>query len=216
MLVWYGGLLYNNWVLTYLILGIGNPEEQYTSTRHNIGFAFLDFLARLQRGSPSAAKKTDANDFELDKKSTAQIARVKLRIQGKNVSTVLAKPETYVNLTGPVAAKLKALLKLRPENIIIVQDDLDIPFGKLKLSFDRNSGGHRGIESIMKALKTKKFWRLRLGTQNNKLLKAYQLPEKKKNEFIKDFVLSKFTPSENEELKTLFKSALERLAQKTN
>ncbi len=191
--------------MTYLFLGLGNMGVEYAETRHNIGWLFLDFVAR----------KNEAGEFTLDKKSQSYLTKTKLEIQAKNSPVILAKPTTYVNTTGPVVAKLKTLNKLKPEHIIIIQDDLDIDFGSFKLSFDRNSGGHRGVESIIKALKTKAFWRLRFGTRNSKLKKAYALPEKKKDDFIKDFVLAKFTPSEKEELKPLFKSALERLAQKT-
>ena len=201
---------------TKIIIGLGNPDQEYQDTRHNIGFMFLDYLARLQRGSPSAAKKTDANDFEFDKKLNAELTKTKVEVAGKNYAAILVKPHSYVNATGVVAAKLKTHFKVKPEDFIIAQDDLDIPFGNVKLFFEKNSGGHRGIESVIKALKTNKFWRIRFGTANVAVKKAHQQSEKKKDELIRNFVLAKFTPKEREDLKSLFKSALERLAQKTN
>src|SRR3989338_3463056 len=142
-----------------LIIGIGNPDEQYKDTRHNVGFMMLDYIV----------KKGDfPNEWEINKKLNT------LTIKGKfeGSSVIVAKPQTYVNKTGESAAKLKNFYKVKPEQILVIQDDLDIPFGNTKISFDRNSGGHRGIESIMRALKTKKFYRLRVGLATRNLQKA--------------------------------------------
>jgi peptidyl-tRNA hydrolase len=95
----------------------------------------------------------------------------------------------------------------------VVQDDLDIPFGNCKMSFEKNSGGHRGIESIIKALKTTKFFRVRIGTGVRALDKARDQSDAKRDVFVKDFVLKKFTPSERDELKDIFKACEVRLVQ---
>ena len=187
-----------------LIIGIGNPDEQYQNTRHNVGFMFLDYLA----------KKSGADDFEFDKKSNSLVSKTKL--EGSPVT--LAKPQTYVNKSGEAVKKLIVNCKLparssggKIENLVIVHDDLDIPFGNTKLSFDKNSGGHKGIESIMKALKTKKFYRLRIGLAKPALQKARQQSDKKRDEFVVKMVLSKFSPAEKEELEKVFKDGLEKL-----
>ncbi|HYU65092.1 MAG TPA: aminoacyl-tRNA hydrolase [Candidatus Paceibacterota bacterium] len=184
-----------------LIIGLGNPGLEYEQTRHNIGLIFIDFLA----------KKTGNENFNFDKKLNAQIMKGSIALQHNQMKLILAKPESYVNTSGSIIAKLKSNLKVKSEDIIIVHDDLDIPFGNTKLSFDKNSGGHRGIESIMKALKTKKFYRLRIGTQTNAIEKAHQYNDKKRDELIKDFVLSKFSSSEHNLLKQTFVEGLDKL-----
>lgn len=184
---------------TKLLIGIGNPDEEYSETRHNIGFIFLDY----------AAKKLEADDFEFNKKLNSFVTKTKL---GKNV-LVLAKPQTYVNKSGEAVAKLKNFYKVKPENTIVAQDDLDIEFGIEKNSFGKNSGGHKGVESIIKALKTNKFWRMRFGVSTSGLKKARRQSDKKRDEFVRNFVLSKFTKGEGEKVKGLFKEAHEKLLQ---
>lgn len=181
-----------------LIIGIGNPDEEYKNTRHNIGFMMVDYIA----------KKSEADDFGLlNTKLNSIIA--KCRLEGSSV--FLAKPQTYVNKTGEAAAKLKNFYKIKSEQILVVQDDLDIPFGNTKISFDKNSGGHRGVESVMKALKTKKFYRLRIGLAKPALQKARQQSDKKRDEFVMRFVLSKFSPSEQDDIKKIFKEGYEKI-----
>lgn len=185
--------------MTKLIIGIGNPDEEYQNTRHNVGFMFLDYLA----------KKTDANDFVEEKKFNALVSKSKIN----KTPVVLAKPLCYVNKSGEVVAKLAKFYKVKPADIIVVQDDLDIEFGSFKNSFEKNSGGHKGIESIIKALKTNKFYRLRIGTSIRALEKAREQSDKKRDAFVMDFVLSKFSKKEGEELKLLFKEVYARLLQ---
>ena len=182
-----------------IIIGLGNPDEQYQNTRHNIGFMFLEHLA----------KKNDFAGFELNKKLNALIAKGKM----DKTAVILAKPLSYVNKTGDVAAKLKNFYKVKPEHFILAHDDLDIDFGNFKISFDKNSGGHKGVESVIKSLKTKKFHRVRFGTSSPTLKKARSQSDKLRDKFVMDFVLSKFGKKEDETLKTLFKSTGERLAE---
>lgn len=118
---------------------------------------------------------------------------------------ICATSETFVNLSGATVKKLKAKHKIKNEDIIIVHDDLDIEFGKFKLSFDRSSAGHKGVQSIIDALKTQKFWRLRIGIANGKLKGARAAGK------VPDFVLSKFTPTEQKQLPDIFKQAHDRI-----
>ena len=180
-----------------LIVGIGNPDEQYKETRHNVGFMFLDYLAR----------KLGANDFEFDKKTNSLISKTK----SEKTTVILAKLQMYVNKSGEAIKKLVTSYKLQATSLIVVHDDLDIPFGNSKLSFDKNSGGHKGIESIMRVLKTKKFYRLRIGTATRSLAKARQQSGKKRDKFVVSFVLSKFSKSESDQLKKIFKEGYEKL-----
>lgn len=186
---------------TKLIIGIGNPDEQYKETRHNVGFMFLAHLA----------KKMEANSFEFDKSSNSLVSKTSSRSLASGTSVILAKPQTYVNKSGEAVKKLRSIFHIPYSMLIVVHDDLDIPFGNTKVSFDRNSGGHKGIESVMKALKTKKFYRLRIGLAKPALQKARQRSDKKRDEFVRNYVLSKFTPSEKEQLKKIFKEGYEKV-----
>lgn len=180
-----------------LIIGLGNPGPEYEGMRHNAGFMLLDKLARLME-----------SDFSLDKKSHSQLAKGKI---GKAL-LLLAKPETFVNKSGEAAKKLKIANKVKMDDLIVVHDDLDIDFGRVKLSKDKDSGGHRGVQSIIDNLKSKKFWRLRIGTASSKLRSARNRPTlKAKKEEVANFVLSKFTPTEKETLNKVFKEAVARL-----
>lgn len=180
-----------------LIIGLGNPGEEYENTRHNLGFIIAD---RIAKDSEVA--------FSFDKKFNAETAKAK--VEGKPV--ILAKPHTFVNKSGEAARKLKLFYKTKPENMVIIHDDLDIEFGDFKLSFAKDSGGHRGVQNIIDNLKTNKFWRLRIGTANRRLTAARRNPLKAKKEAVGNFVLSKFTPNEQAELKKLIKKAIGRLS----
>jgi len=179
-----------------VIVGTGNPEEQYSQTRHNIGFLMIDFIA----------KKYNAGDFKLEKKFKSEITKVKI---GKK-SIILVKPQTFVNNIGDAVRKIKNFYKMKPEQFLIIQDDLDIEFGKIKFSFNKKSGGHRGVESIINSIKSRGFYRLRIGLANNSLKKARkQKTLRQKKESVGNFVLSKFTPAEQKNISKLFKKAIE-------
>ena len=182
-----------------LIIGLGNSDLEYQNTRHNVGFMFLDYLA----------KKIDANDFAEDKKHNALVSKSKI----EKTTVVLAKPLCYVNKSGEVVSKLSKFYKIKPTDIIVVQDDLDIEFGSFKNSFEKNSGGHKGVESIIKALKTNKFYRLRIGTSIRALEKAREQSDKERDAFVMNFVLGKFLPKNQDVIKKMFPDIYERLLQ---
>lgn len=185
-----------------LIVGLGNPGEEYENTRHCIGFIAVDEIA-----------KAAGSKFSFEKKFNAEIA--KSRFNGK--PAILVKPFTFVNKSGEAVRKLKLFYKIKPADIIVIHDDLDIEFGNFKLSFAKHSGGHRGVQSVIDGLKTDKFWRLRIGTANRKLTTARsQRTLKAKKEAVGDFVLSHFAPAEQPELKKIIKKALNKLAEITN
>lgn len=180
-----------------LIIGLGNPGEEYENSRHCVGFVIVDEIARKE-----------GSKFSFEKKFNAEVA--KSRFNGR--PAILAKPFTFVNKSGEAARKLKLFYKIKPADIIVIHDDLDIEFGSFKLSFAKHSGGHRGVQSVIDGLKTDKFWRLRIGTANRKLTTArHQRTLKAKKESVGNFVLSRFTPNEQAELKKIIKKALEGL-----
>jgi len=182
-----------------LIIGLGNPGEEYKDARHNVGFMTVDAIA-----------KKEGAKFSFEKKFNAEIS--KSRFNDK--PAILVKPFTFVNKSGEAARKSKLFYKIKPDDIIVIHDDLDIEFGSFKLSFAKHSGGHRGVQSVIDGLKTDKFWRLRIGTANRKLTTArHQRTLKAKKEAVGDFVLSRFTPSEQAELKRVIKKALDKLAE---
>jgi len=182
-----------------LIVGIGNPDKEYQETRHNIGWVFLDWLNKKYKGE----------DFEVNKKLEGEVAKVDI----EGFKSWLLKPHTYVNASGKSVAKAQPWAKAKSTDVIVIQDDLDVPFGTCKLSFDKNSGGHRGIDSIRKSLKTKKFYRIKIGLATAGLKKARKGTTASRDAWIKNFVLKKFTPSEKEKLKETFKDCEVRLMQ---
>jgi PTH1 family peptidyl-tRNA hydrolase len=131
----------------YLIVGLGNPGPRFADNRHNIGFRAVDELAEAHRLSFS---RTEHN---------AQTAHG--TIDDKRV--VLAKPQTYMNESGDAVGPLSRFYKIPPEDVLVIYDDLDIPLGTVRYRQEGSSGGHRGVESVIQALGTRQFPRLRLG-----------------------------------------------------
>jgi peptidyl-tRNA hydrolase, PTH1 family len=131
-----------------LIVGLGNPGPQYECTPHNLGFLVIDQLA-------------DSRKVEVrNRQCRALTARTTIG----NEQVILAKPETYMNLSGIAVRELLAKNELRPESdLIVVQDELDFPLGTLRVQRNRNSAGHNGIESIIDSIGTKDFVRIRIG-----------------------------------------------------
>ena len=170
-----------------LILGLGNPGKEYEGSRHNAGREAAMYFAR----------KLDFDDFEFNKKSNALAAEGKA---GKS-KIVVALPETFMNKSGSSAAKL---FKAKKENadLVVMHDDLDLPLGRFKISYGKNSGGHKGAESVMRALKTKNFVRIRIGVSPKRK------PDSKE---VMKFIVSKFKPAESDLVKKTFKKISEAL-----
>lgn len=144
-----------------LIVGLGNPGEEYKLTRHNCGFLALNHIA----------DKNKFPEFEKNEKLNSLIS--------KKDKIILARPQTFMNNSGQAVKKIRDFYKIKPENIIVIHDDADLPLGNYKMSFNKNSAGHKGIESVIKSLKTKKFWRFRIGINAKKRIPAEKLVLKK-------------------------------------
>lgn len=138
---------------TPLIVALGNPGPQYESTRHNFGFLMAQAILDQASERKSAALKTlqTAGDFEL----------YSLVLGG--VSCLLARPLTFMNLSGRAAAKIIGRFNLDPGNMIVIHDELDLPLGRMKLKRGGGSNGHKGVESIVEHTGTADFLRLRMG-----------------------------------------------------
>lgn len=130
-----------------LIVGLGNPGEQYHASRHNLGFMILDQLAGRQ-GVPLQKQVFDA-------------FWGKGRMEGEAI--ILAKPQTYMNLSGYAVQKLVGYFKIDLENLLVIHDDLDLPFPTLRLKKGGGDGGHRGLASIIRQLGSPGFLRVRIG-----------------------------------------------------
>jgi PTH1 family peptidyl-tRNA hydrolase len=130
-----------------LIVGLGNPGRVYANNRHNIGFVCVNYFAR-----------TEGIKFD-QKKGRARIGIG--RVAGNEV--VLAKPQTYVNLSGESVSQLVKKFNISLNDLIVIHDDLDLPLGKMRISYGSSSGGHKGVESIITELGSHDFVRLRVG-----------------------------------------------------
>ncbi|MBU3968707.1 aminoacyl-tRNA hydrolase [Patescibacteria group bacterium] len=178
----------------YIIVGLGNPGEEYLNTRHNTGRIVLDYFAN----------KNNFNEFEKDKKTNGFLTKGKI---GKS-SVVLVKPETFMNKSGDcVSGFIKS--KKDALGLVVIHDDLDLPNGSFKISFNKGSAGHKGLESVIKKIKTKEFIRLRVGispvTLSGKIKKP--IGEQK----ILDFIIGKFSKKEDEVMKKILKKLSEAL-----
>ena len=179
----------------HYIIGLGNPGEEYENTRHNTGRMILE----------SFRKKMCFSEWESDKKSRAFVSAGKI---GKE-KAILVLPETFMNNSGKSAAPL-IKSKKAAESLVVVHDDLDLPLGAMKISFNRGSGGHKGIESIKRAIKTEAFIRVRVGISPS--APSGKLKKPKGDKAVGDFILGKFRPKETEEIKKVSKKACEAIA----
>lgn len=155
-----------------LVVGLGNPGRKYNKTRHNMGFMVLDNIAKRLELGPWKEKY---GGLFID----CYVGFDKV---------IFLKPQNYINLSGDVMIEYVKFFGIKLEDIIIVNDDLDLPLGMLKLKQKGSSGGHNGLKNIENQLGTNEYKRVKIGISNDKTMDT------------KDYVLSKFT---KEELKVL-------------
>lgn len=178
----------------FIIFGLGNPGKEYKNTRHNTGRLALEYFA----------KKENLGGFEEDKDLFAKTLLSKLKKE--KVFAVL--PEAFINNSGKTVKALirKKILRNSAKKdfskVIVLHDDLDIPFGRFKISYGRNPAGHKGVESIKRVLKTNNFLRIRIGIAPKR-----KISHKK----IVDFLIGKFAPLEKRKLNFIFRKIAEAL-----
>jgi PTH1 family peptidyl-tRNA hydrolase len=160
----------------WLVVGLGNPGKEYAANRHNVGFLVADLLA-----SRIGAK------FGRSKRSHADVAEGRLGFGGPKL--ILVKPLTYMNLSGAPVSQLAQFFKVPLENVIAVHDELDVPFGQVRVKRGGGEGGHNGLRSMSKSLATKEYARVRFGIGRPP---GRQDPA--------DYVLSDFSAVERKEL----------------
>ena len=156
-----------------LIVGLGNPGKFYENTRHNIGFMVLDNFANTNKW-----------------KSKWNALYTETMVNNEKV--LLVKPETYMNLSGNALIEFVNFYKINLADILVIQDDLDLPFGTYKLKTNSSAGGHNGIKSIIDRLGSNNFARLKIGISNNKEMDT------------KDYVLGHFNKEEMNLLEELY------------
>lgn len=159
-----------------MVVGLGNPGDEFVNTRHNIGFMIVDYYL----------KKLNIN--KMSKKFNGLY--VKWTYKGENF--ILLKPLSYMNLSGPVVKRYADYFKIKSEDILVIHDDLDLPIGKIKLKIKGSSGGHNGIKSIIDSLNTELFPRFKIGIDKNSLIST------------KDYVLGRFKDKDLEVIEKIY------------
>ena len=168
-----------------IICGLGNPGAKYTKTRHNIGFRLVDKLA---------------NGKAFLEKWNALI--LKTELHGKQV--LLLKPQTYMNLSGQALRQVVNFYKIKPENIVITYDDVDLKFGDIRYRKEGSAGTHNGMKSVIRELGTNKIPRLRLGVESRGLYMPEQMD-------LANFVLAPFAKEEEQQMESFLAKASEEL-----
>lgn len=173
-----------------LLVGLGNPENKYAGTRHNLGFDILDELV----------KKFNLVEWSKEERFKAELI--------KTPELLLARPQTYMNNSGLAVGLLSAYYKIAPEDIIVVHDELDLLLGRVKVRLGGAASGHHGVESIIAALETDEFVRVRIGIGNEQSHSG----ERKRISFnAEKFVLELFTPQEKHKVKHAIKQSLKAI-----
>ena len=148
----YEGLCNEGYILMKIMAGLGNPGQKYDKTKHNTGFMTMDHYL-------------DEKGLSLDKDKFEGLW-TKQKINGEDV--ILLEPQTYMNESGRSVSQVANFFKVDPEDILIIQDDMDMPIGKIRIRANGKSGGHNGIKSIIRDLGTEKFNRLKIGIRHPK------------------------------------------------
>ena len=174
-----------------IIVGLGNPGEKYKSTRHNIGLMVADQL--LEKFEP--AEKTFWDD---EKDLKAQIKKINY----KNSSIFLVKPTTFMNNSGFAVSKVLNYYKIDPADLTVIHDDIDLPFGKIRVRMGGAAGGHHGVESIIEQLGTDRFLRIRLGIGSDS-----RTPGRDRHNADK-YVLGNIASGERGRVKTMIREAV--------
>ena len=162
----------------WLVVGLGNPGPEYAKHRHNVGFMIVDLLAERARAR-----------FGRHRRAVAQVAEARLGLGDEAPRRILVKPMTYMNLSGGPVAALRQFYKVPMERVVAVHDELDIPYGQLRLKLGGGEGGHNGVRSLSNSLGDKNFLRVRFGIGRPP---GRQEPA--------DYVLSDFSAVERKEL----------------
>lgn len=180
-----------------LIVGLGNPGEQYENTRHNLGFEVVDTLLHKLELSPDSWE------------NSAKLKCLICKYKGKNEDLVFVKPQTFMNDSGTGVRAVMNFYKVKAEDVVIIHDDIDLKLGQLKVRQGGSSAGHKGVESVIEKLGTDNFIRFRLGIAPEQHSGLAKMAEHHKNSFnVEKFVVSPFDAHEKSKIKHLLKRAV--------
>ncbi len=163
------------------IVGLGNPGKKYANTRHNLGFLAIEFLQKEWGGS----------HWQLEKKFQAELSEA--NYAGRKV--LLVKPQTFMNESGTSVQSILKFYKATPADLIVIHDEVDIPFGKIKTTLSSRAAGHNGVKDIIEKLGTQDFRRLRLGVGKSE----------NQNISVSDHVLQNFSNEETNSFSSVFR-----------
>ena len=169
-----------------LIVGLGNPGEQYTRTRHNVGFVVVE----------KVVEKLEGVSWRLEKKFEAEVIQIG--------ETLFVKPQTFMNRSGESVDKIVRLYKISDESVYVVHDDLDIILGEYKLQLGKGPRLHYGVESVEQELGSKDFWRVRVGVENRDVKGNSGIPGEQ-------YSLQNFAPYEQETLTKVIEQVVAKL-----
>jgi PTH1 family peptidyl-tRNA hydrolase len=173
----------------FLIVGLGNPSKEYKLTRHNLGFMFLEHLVSSLGLNAKWSKKFEGEFIKTD-------------------HAIYLKPLTYVNASGPCVQEFLSYYRIPQENLMVISDDLDMEFGKVRTRLNGSSGGHNGLRSIEQALSSQDFKRIKIGIGHPRNLDGTHP--------VKDYVLGKMSKEDQVQLKTIFEKVAQALATLTS
>ncbi|HSW47483.1 MAG TPA: aminoacyl-tRNA hydrolase [Candidatus Saccharimonadales bacterium] len=188
-----------------LIVGLGNPGEKYENTRHNLGFQTIDHFLKESLSAKDAV-------WSVNKKLKSEIAVLDINPStslGPDGKVILAKPQTFMNNSGMAVSLLLNFYKVKPVDLWLVYDELDLPVGSMKIRFGGAAAGHHGVESVMEKIGTDKFWRFRLGIGASHD-KEHVISKQKINK-AKEFVLGGFGKSDKGKVRELIKHGSDAL-----
>lgn len=176
-----------------LIVGLGNPGPKYQLTRHNIGFLFIDALVDVYDG-----QRRYKNEFKAETQ--------KLKIDGEPV--IVCKPQTFMNNSGESVQPLMGFYNLQPSDLLVVHDEVDVPFGEMRFQTKRGHGGHNGIRNIHQLLGNNEYARLRLGVGRPPVYVGDDGSRRAQQE-VHEWVLSNFSRDEQDRLPEFLNLALD-------
>ena len=168
-----------------MIVGLGNPGKEYEKTKHNLGFLFLEYIEKKY-------------NLKINKKAFDSLI-LETNFEGEKV--VFVKPQTYMNLSGIAVSKVKQFYKIKNEDIIVIFDDIDIPFETIRYRSKGSGGSHNGMKNIVQSIGTEDFSRIRIGLGGLK----------HENQDLKDFVLQRFSKEQLEKLDIVFENVEDKL-----
>lgn len=172
----------------WVVVGLGNPGKRYEKTRHNAGASFLKYAQTQEKNTASWSNKKEWEASTCEYYNNV----------GERALFVL--PETFMNESGRSVGKILSYFRIPPEKLLVIHDDKDIPFGEIKMQYNRGAAGHNGIKSIIDTVGTQAFYRMRIGIGPKKAIEKDAVP---------DFVLSSFSFFERRALKEIYEKGLE-------